>query len=87
MGVRWQLKRRRKARGYSQESLAEYLGVDRVTVGRWERGECEPHAYARPQLAKALQVSANELEALLMPHRPFPERPPGRTRRRGIRTT
>lgn len=29
----------RKAAGYSQESLAELLQVDRVTVSRWETGE------------------------------------------------
>jgi hypothetical protein len=28
----------RKAAGYTQESLAERLGVDRTTVARWELG-------------------------------------------------
>ncbi|MGW2667309.1 helix-turn-helix transcriptional regulator [Streptomyces sp. NPDC001272] len=31
------LAERRKALGYSQEKSAELLGVDRTTVGRWER--------------------------------------------------
>ena len=30
--------------GVSQEQLAEALGVDRKTVGRWERGEAAPSA-------------------------------------------
>lgn len=74
MGVRRELARRRKALGYSQERLAEVLGVDRVTIGRWERGETDPQPYLRPRLAKALQSSAAEIEALLSPQgdRPAP---------------
>ena len=34
--------RTRRAAGYTQEGLAEYLGVDRTTVARWEAGEYEP---------------------------------------------
>ncbi|WP_435178356.1 helix-turn-helix domain-containing protein [Actinacidiphila sp. bgisy145] len=56
---------RRKALGYSQESLAEALRADRATVGRWERGETDPHPYLRPRLAKALRISATELDSLL----------------------
>ena len=29
----------RHAAGYTQETFAETLGVDRTTVGRWERGK------------------------------------------------
>lgn len=74
MGVRRQLAKRRKALGYSQERLAEFLAVDRVTIGRWERGETDPLPYLRPRLAKALRTSPAELEALLTPEddRPVP---------------
>lgn len=56
---------RRKAAGFTQESLAEFLGVERSTVGRWEGAETEPQAYVRPKLARALKVSAEELQSLL----------------------
>ncbi|WP_333769312.1 helix-turn-helix transcriptional regulator [Streptomyces sp. IBSBF 2435] len=74
MDARRELARRRKTLGYSQERLAEVLGVDRVTIGRWERGETEPQPYLRPRLAKALKSSAAEIEALLSPEddRPAP---------------
>jgi transcriptional regulator with XRE-family HTH domain len=55
----------RKAAGYTQEGLAEYLGVERSTVGRWESGETEPQAYLRPRLARALDIASQELQAAL----------------------
>ncbi|MCI3932647.1 helix-turn-helix domain-containing protein [Streptomyces sp. AN091965] len=60
---------RRKALGYSQEDLAELLGVDRTTVGRWEGGKIKPQPPQRRGLAAALEVSLTELEALLTPPR------------------
>ena len=62
---RKRLAQRRKALGYTQESLAERLGVDRTTVVRWERGETEPQPWIRRHLAKALDVSLDELDALI----------------------
>ncbi len=57
--------KRRKAVGFSQERLAERLGVDRSTIVRWEAGETEPRPWMRPRLARALQVSVGELDGLL----------------------
>jgi transcriptional regulator with XRE-family HTH domain len=56
---------RRRALGYSQEALAEKLGIDRTTVGRWERGETDPYPHVRPKLCRVLEVGAGELDALL----------------------
>jgi transcriptional regulator with XRE-family HTH domain len=53
--------------GYSQETFAALLAVDRSTVVRWERGEVAPQPYIRPKLARLLDVSAHELAALLEP--------------------
>jgi transcriptional regulator with XRE-family HTH domain/tetratricopeptide (TPR) repeat protein len=61
------LARRRKALGYTQELLAEQLGVDRTTVGRWERGETDPFPYLRLKLGHVLKVPPGELDILLSP--------------------
>jgi transcriptional regulator with XRE-family HTH domain len=55
----------RKAAGYTQESLAAELNVDRSTIIRWEAGENEPQPYHWPKLASLLGVSADELRRLL----------------------
>jgi transcriptional regulator with XRE-family HTH domain len=53
--------------GYSQEKFAHALGVDRTTVGRWERRESTPEAVQRPRMAGLLQLGLAELDALLAP--------------------
>ena len=62
---RTSLAARRKAVGFSQDQLAERLKVDRSTVARWESGETEPQPWMRPRLARALQVSVDQLDELL----------------------
>ncbi|MEW1723604.1 helix-turn-helix domain-containing protein [Streptomyces sp. NPDC093109] len=64
-----ELAERRRALGYSQEELAELLGVDRTTVGRWERGKVVPQPLQRRALAATLEVSLHELGILLTPPR------------------
>jgi DNA-binding XRE family transcriptional regulator len=55
----------RKTAGYTQESLAERLGVDRTTVVRWESGEYTPQPWLRPRIAEALGLSLRELSELV----------------------
>ena len=65
---RQRLAQRRKAVGFTQEVLAERLGVERSTVVRWvrwEAGDTEPSPWRRPKIAYLLQVSLNHLEGLL----------------------
>ncbi|WP_263168960.1 helix-turn-helix domain-containing protein [Streptomyces sp. SCSIO ZS0520] len=57
--------KRRRALGFSQESLADAVGVDRSTVGRWETGETEPQPLHRPGLCRELRVSAAQLESMI----------------------
>jgi transcriptional regulator with XRE-family HTH domain len=55
----------RKASGKSQERVAELVGVDRTTVGTWERGEYTPRPDQRVAYADAIGVSLDELHAML----------------------
>lgn len=64
-GNRHRLVSARKAVGFSQERLAEAVGVERSTVMRWERGETRPQPWVRPKLARALGISGQELSELL----------------------
>lgn len=51
--------------GFTQQSLAERLGLERSTVGRWERGTGTPQPWNQPYLAKALGLSRDALADLL----------------------
>jgi len=55
----------RKAAGYTQESLAAALHVDRSTVVRWEAGDQAPLPYLRPKLARLLRQSPEQLRELI----------------------
>ena len=61
---RRRLARRRKQSGYSQESLAEAIQVDRTTIGRWETGDARPRPALRPVLARTLSLTLDELDEL-----------------------
>jgi transcriptional regulator with XRE-family HTH domain/tetratricopeptide (TPR) repeat protein len=61
---------RRKAAGFSQERLAEHLGVTTGTVGRWERGEATPEPPTQRRLVRALDLTGvQELLELLYPQK------------------
>ena len=74
---RHRLAQRRKTVGFTQEGLAQRLGLDPTTVRRWESGETEggPQPWVRPKLARCLQVSAEQLEELLNNETNDPETP------------
>src|SRR3981189_3723974 len=59
------LAQRRAAMGYTQESFAVHLGVERSTVARWERGVATPQPWSEPDIAKALKISVDALVELL----------------------
>ena len=51
----------RKKAGLTQEELAEMLGLSYMTVRRWEAGKVTPRIDDIKALAKALNVSENDL--------------------------
>lgn len=55
------LKRLRKRRKVSQRALAQTVGVHFTTISHYERGVGEPSAFVLGLIAKALDVSADEL--------------------------
>lgn len=42
MNLKDRLKRLRKQNGYSQEQLADKLGIARQTISKWENGQAVP---------------------------------------------
>lgn len=55
------IKRARKAKGFSQEELAVRLNVVRQTVSKWENGLSVPDADVLPQMAELLDVPVSRL--------------------------
>lgn len=61
MSFNQQLAALRKARGISQENLADMLGVSRQAVSKWETGETQPEMANLLALCSILEVSPNQL--------------------------
>ncbi len=55
------LQKLRKAKGFSQESLAEKLGVSRQTVAKWESGESLPDLGIAASIAALFGVSLDSM--------------------------
>lgn len=75
-----QLLRERKRRGWSQEKVAQLLGIDPKTVGRWERNENFPTIQLHEELCRIFGKSAEELglfsdESTLLPALDLPPAP------------
>jgi transcriptional regulator with XRE-family HTH domain len=77
--IRRRLVQRRKAMGYTQESIAEKVQVDRSTIVRWERAETDPLPPLRIRLANALDLTLDDLDEHLAHIVIAPSRP--RTRK------
>lgn len=55
------LRKLRKRNGYTQESLAEKLGISRQSVAKWERGDSSPDLSNLGELAKIYNVTLDDL--------------------------
>lgn len=51
----------RKAKGLSQEELAEKLGVSRQAISKWENGISSPEMAQLPKLCEIFETTPNEL--------------------------
>ena len=52
---------KRKEKGVTQETLADYIGVSKASVSKWEIGQSYPDIVFLPQLASYFNISIDEL--------------------------
>lgn len=52
---------KRRAKGITQDELAEYMGVSKASVSKWETGQSYPDITFLPQLAAYFNISIDEL--------------------------
>ena len=55
------LVRKRHKRGITQEELADYMGVSKAAVSKWEKAQSYPDITLLPQLATYFNISVDEL--------------------------
>ena len=51
----------RKKSGFSQEEVAEHLGVSRQTISKWELNETIPDIYQSKKMARLYNLTLDEL--------------------------
>lgn len=51
----------REKQGFTQQQVANALGIDRSTYTYYEMGRCQPHLSTFKKLARLYQVSTDEL--------------------------
>ncbi|MFI9787391.1 helix-turn-helix domain-containing protein [Kitasatospora sp. NPDC051984] len=64
-GRRDEFVRLRREAGFTQETLAAAMSVERSTASRWERGHAAPRPWQLPKLAQLLKVEQGALAAAL----------------------
>lgn len=72
MGFKERIYQARKAKGLSQEDLAEVVGVSRQAVSKWETGEAMPDMEKLVALCHALEL---DMEYLALGKEPAPHAP------------
>lgn len=55
------LTQKRKDKGLTQDDLANYVGVSKASVSKWETGQCYPDILTLPVLATYFNISIDEL--------------------------
>lgn len=59
MELSQRLQELRKREGYSQEQLAELLGISRQSVSKWENGQTSPDIHNVRKLSELYQVTTD----------------------------
>ncbi len=55
------LVKKRREKGTTQDELANYIGVSKASVSKWETGQSYPDVTFLPQLAAYFNISIDEL--------------------------
>ena len=55
------LVKKRKEKGITQDELANYIGVSKASVSKWETEQSYPDVTFLPQLAAYFNISIDEL--------------------------
>lgn len=55
------LVKKRKEKGITQDQLANYIGISKASVSKWETGQSYPDVTLLPQLAAYFNISIDEL--------------------------
>jgi transcriptional regulator with XRE-family HTH domain len=61
------LRKLREEMGWTVEEVGERAGRSKGTISAWENGSRSPKLYEMPLVARAYQISAYELAALIDP--------------------
>lgn len=61
MTVGEKIQQRRKEKGWSQEDLAEQVGVSRQSISLWEKDQTTPSLENMKTLCRLFQISMDEL--------------------------
>lgn len=52
---------RRKLLNFTQTQIGELVGVDKMTISKWERGLCQPSTKYIAKLSKVLQTKPERM--------------------------
>ena len=55
------INKKRKEKGITQEQLADYIGVSKASVSKWESGQSYPDILLLPEIATYFNITVDEL--------------------------
>lgn len=61
MKFKYRIKELREAKGFTQSSFAEYMGVTRQCINNWENGNIHPSIQAIIKMSEKLDVTTDYL--------------------------